>query len=134
MIDGDTLVTQQLGTVRLIGVDTPETVHPRCPPQFFGREAAAFTRGLALGRRARLDFDGPRRDRYGRTLAYVHLDDGGFLNAEIIRRGYGYVYTRFPFRYLEEFRALERRAREAGLGLWATDQGSTRQPCAGTVS
>ena len=56
---------------------------------------------------------------YGRTLAYVYLPDGTFLNAEIIRQGH--AYTQFPFRYLNEFRALEREAR-AGRGLWADEE------------
>ena len=54
----------------------------------------------------------------GWTLAYVYLEGGTFLNAEIIRQGFGQAYTRFPFRYLEEFRSYEREAREAGKGLW----------------
>lgn len=118
MIDGDTLVVDGVETVRLIGVDTPETVDPRRPVQYFGREASNFTRALALGRMVRLEFDVDRRDRYGRTLAYVYLSDGMFLNAEIIRQGYGYAYTRFPFRFLEAFRAYEQEARAAGRGLW----------------
>ena len=66
----------------------------------------------------RLEYDRERTDRYGRTLAYVHLEDGTFANAEIVRRGYGHAYTRFPFRYLDRFRRLEREARAAGRGLW----------------
>jgi micrococcal nuclease len=59
----------------------------------------------------RLGFDWQRRDRYGRLLAYVYLLDGTFLNAEIIKQGYGFVYTKYPFKYLEEFRGCEREAR-----------------------
>ena len=59
-----------------------------------------------------------RKDRFGRTLAYVYLEDGTFLNAEIVRQGYGHAYTRFPFKYLDEFRGYEREAREAQRGLW----------------
>ena len=58
------------------------------------------------------------RDRYGRILAYVYLKDGTFLNAEIIKQGYGFAYTRFPFKYLEEFRRYEREARENEMGMW----------------
>jgi endonuclease YncB( thermonuclease family) len=117
VIDGDTLVVQGVGTVRLIGVDTPETVDPRRPVQFFGKEASEFTRRSAAGKVVRLEFDIDRTDRYRRTLAYVHLPDGTFLNAEIIRQGYGHAYTQFPFKYLEQFRVLERDAREAGRGF-----------------
>jgi len=119
VVDGDTLLLDGNERVRLIGVDTPESVDPRRPVETFGKEAAAFTRQLAQGRRARLEYDREHTDRYGRTLAYVYLEDGTFLNAEIIRQGYGHAYTRFPFRYAEEFRAYEREARENHRGLWA---------------
>jgi micrococcal nuclease len=120
VIDGDTIVVEGTGTVRLIGVDTPETVDPRRPVQYFGKEASDFTKQLAAGKRVRLEFDQDRTDRYGRTLAYVYLSaENLLLNAEIIRQGYGFAYTQFPFRMMEQFRALERDAREAGLGLWA---------------
>ena len=120
VIDGDTIVVEGVGTVRLIGVDTPETVDPRRPVEYFGKEASDFTKQLATGKQVRLEFDRDRADRYGRTLAYVYLQPEHFLlNAEIIRQGYGHAYTQFPVRMVEEFRALEREAREAGRGLWA---------------
>jgi len=128
VVDGDTLVvspnpnpaSSEGDRVRLIGVDTPESVAPNRPVERFGKEASEFTRRLAEGRRVRLVFDPAQtQDRYGRTLAYVYLEDGTFLNAEIIRQGYGFAYTRFPFAYLEEFRALEREARDARRGLWS---------------
>jgi micrococcal nuclease len=118
-VDGDTLELDGGERVRLIGVDTPETVDPRRPVQYFGKEASAFTHRMAQGRSVRLEYDQDTRDRYGRTLAYVYLQDGTFLNAEIIRQGYGHAYTRFPFRYQAEFLALEREARAQGRGLWA---------------
>lgn len=121
-VDGDTLVVDLNGSrekVRLIGVDTPETVHPSKPVQHFGKEASAFTKRMAAGKRVRLEYDGQKRDRYGRLLAYVYLQDGTFLNAEIIRQGYGFAYTRFPFKYMDQFRQHEREAREALRGLWA---------------
>ena len=127
VIDGDTVVVRGVGRVRLIGVDTPETVDPRRPVEFFGRQASAFTKRLLEGQRVRLEYDRERTDRYGRTLAYVYLRDGTFANAEIVRRGYGHAYTRFPFRHLDRFRRLEREAREAGRGLWA-GEAATAQP------
>ena len=119
VVDGDTLVLDGGERVRLIGVDTPETVDPRRPVQYFGKEASAFTRRLAQGKTVRLEYDQDTRDRYERTLAYVYFSDGTFLNAELIRQGYGHAYTRFPFRYQGQFLALEREAREQGRGLWA---------------
>ncbi len=124
VVDGDTLVVrigESAEKVRLIGVDTPESVDPRRPVQYFGREAAGFTRGLADGKRVSLRGEARTgdRDKYGRLLRYVFLPDGVLLNAEIIRQGYGHAYLRYPFARMEEFRELERQARDRGLGLWA---------------
>lgn len=127
VVDGDTIIVGGVGRVRLIGVDTPESVDPRRPVEFFGKEASAFTTRLVEGKRVRLAFDWERTDRYGRTLAYVYLPDGTFVNAEIIRRGYGHAYTRFPFKYLERFRQFEREARAAGRGLWGVAPGAERR-------
>jgi len=81
---------QGTGTVRLIGVDTPETVDPRQPVEYFGKEASDFTKQLASGKGVRLEFDQDRTDRYGRTLAYVYLQpENLLLNAEIIRQATG---------------------------------------------
>lgn len=119
VIDGDTLTVSGIGAVRLIGVDAPETVDPRKLAQYVGKEAEAFLRRLVEGKQVRLERDFEGTDKYGRTLAYVYLQDGTFVNAEIVRQGYAHAYTRFPFRHLEQFRALEREAREADRGLWA---------------
>ncbi|MCZ6752535.1 MAG: thermonuclease family protein, partial [Acidobacteria bacterium] len=103
VVDGDTLLLDRKERVRLIGVDTPETVDPRRPVERFGKEASAFMKRMAEGKKVRLEYDQDRKDRFGRTLAYVYLEDGTFLNAEIVRQGYGHAYTQFPFKYLEEF-------------------------------
>ena len=123
VVDGDTLLLQSGERVRLIGVDTPEIKHPKKPVQYFGREASAFTRRVVEEKPVRLEFDQANaarghKDRYGRTLAYVFLEDGTLLNAEIIKQGYGHAYTQFPFSRMEEFRRLEREAREEQRGLW----------------
>ena len=124
VVDGDTLLLQSGERVRLIGVDTPEIKHPKKPVEYFGKEASAFTRRVVEEKRVRLEFDQANaarghKDRYGRTLAYVFLEDGTLLNAEIIKQGYGHAYTQFPFSRMEEFRRLEREAREQRRGLWA---------------
>lgn len=118
VIDGDTLLLTNGEYVRLIGVDTPETKHPQKPVEYFGREAYLFTKRMVEGKQVRLEFDWQKRDKYGRLLAYVYLMDGTFLNAEAIKQGYGFAYTKYPFKYLELFRKYEREARENRRGLW----------------
>ena len=131
VVDGDTLqvrIDGRVEKVRLIGVNTPESVDPRRPVEYFGKEAAAFTRNLASGRRVTLRAENgtPARDKYNRLLRYVFLPDGRLLNAEIIRLGYGHAYLRYPFSRMEEFRAHERKARAQGLGLWAAGTPAAR--------
>ena len=121
VVDGDTIVVEIDGKhekIRLIGVDTPETVHPSKPVEYFGKEASEFTKSMVEGKQVRIEFDWQKRDKYGRLLAYIFLTDGTFVNAEIVKQGYGHAYTRFPFKYLDEFRRYEKEAREKGLGLW----------------
>jgi micrococcal nuclease len=127
-IDGDTLLMENSERVRLIGVDTPETKHPNKPVEQFGKEAAAFTRRMVEGKRVRLEYDPANATRahkdstqQRRTLGYVFMEDGTLLNAEISKQGYGFAYTRFPFALIEEFRLLEREAREQRRGLWASN-------------
>jgi endonuclease YncB( thermonuclease family) len=119
IVDGDTLVVSGLGTVRLIGVDTPESVDPRRPVEAYSKEATQFLTNLALGKTVKPEFDVTRTDRFGRTLAYLYLENGTLVNREIIRRGFGHAYVEFPFKYLDEFRRAEQEARGARVGLWA---------------
>jgi len=114
VIDGDTIVLDGSETIRLIGVDTPETKDPRKPVQYYGQEAYEFTRKLVEGKKVRLEYDQDRIDKYGRTLAYVYLEDGTHVNAQIILMGFGHAYTQYPFKYMEAFRSYEKLAREAG--------------------
>lgn len=104
--------------IRLIGVDTPETVHPSEPVGCFGPAASRFTERQLEGKRVRLTFDVEREDRYGRTLAYLWLGSELF-NERLVRAGFATVST-FPpnVRYVERFRAAERYARNHDRGLW----------------
>jgi micrococcal nuclease len=129
-IDGDTVhITLEnppagfgkVEKIRIIGANTPETVHPTKEVEYFGREASDFTKKALLGKNVLLALDWDTRDKYGRLLAYIYLPDGVCHNAELIRQGYAYAYTLFPFQFLEEFRALEREARTAKAGLWSDD-------------
>jgi micrococcal nuclease len=126
VVDSDTLLLASGERVSLIGVDTPETKHPNKPVQYFGDEASAFTRSMVEGKRVRLELDDANAARrhkdntpQKRTLAYVFLEDDTLLNAEIIKQGYGFALTRYPFSRMGEFRRLEREAQEQGRGLWA---------------
>jgi micrococcal nuclease len=124
-VDGDTIMVSAEGKVwdiRLLGIDTPETVDPRKPVQCYGPEASHFTKQLVTGRRVVLRYDRDHRDRYGRLLAYVYLASGPdpFVNARLVRLGYART---FPFapntEHAAEFAALERQAALAGRGLWS---------------
>ena len=128
VIDGDTVKIDDNGkatNVRLIGVDTPETVHPNKPVEAYGKEASNFTKNLLLGESVYLRFDVDKTDKYGRLLAYLYrAPDGLFVNLEIVRQGYGHAYTQFPFKHIELFRYYGNRARTAGKGLYGTPQPS----------
>ena len=117
VVDGDTIVVGS-ETVRLIGIDTPESVKPGTPVECFAREASAFTKKLVDGRRVRLALDVEERDRFGRLLAYVHTGRL-FVNAELVRRGYATVAT-FPpnVRHVDTFLKQQREARANDRGLW----------------
>jgi micrococcal nuclease len=121
-IDGDTIGVQGGVSVRLIGIDTPETMHPSRPVECFGREASRFLAELLpIGTEVRLAYDVERLDDFGRTLAYMYrLSDRLFVNAELVRQGYAQIST-FPpnVAHVDEFRALQAEARDEGRGLWS---------------
>ena len=128
-IDGDTVRVRipnppvglsVIETIRLLGVDTPETVHPNRAVEHFGQEASDFTRAKLYGQTVFLAFDWDLRDRFGRLLTYIYTNDGLCFNAVLISEGYGQALTRFPFQFLDEFLTLEHEARYASRGLWAS--------------
>ena len=117
--DGDTVVLIDGRRVRYIGMDTPELHHPTKPVQYYAREAAEFNRQLVEGKQVRLEYDLERKDKYGRTLAYLYLPDGTFVNAELVRQGYAHTLTIPPnVRYADQFTQLQKEARTARRGLW----------------
>jgi micrococcal nuclease len=120
--DGDTIGVGRgwrYQTVRFIGVDTPETVHPETPVEFFGPEASEFTKGQLEGEKVHLEFEpSTQYDNYGRLLAYVFFIDGTLFNAEPIKQGYARVIAPSPFHRYNEFRLHEKEARIARVGLW----------------
>lgn len=120
VVDGDTLELADGTRVRLLGVDTPETVHPTKPVEPFGPEASRYTKQRVEGKTVTLEFDKERQDRYGRTLAYVTID-GALLNEELIRQGLGRAQLQYPYSNLmkRRFRAAEDEAKEARRGIWS---------------
>lgn len=126
VIDGDTIVIKDTSgieqKVRLLGVNTPETVDPRKKVECFGMQASAKTKEALLGNIVRIERDDTqgKYDKYGRMLAYVFLEDTALFNELLISDGYAYEYTyRLPYKYQKQFREAESVAREEKRGLWA---------------
>lgn len=125
VVDGDTLqvrIAGRIDRVRLIGIDTPESVKPNTPVQCFAREASDHMKALLpAGTPIRLVRDAEPRDKYRRLLAYVYRKhDGLFINLAMARDGYAVTLT-FPpnVAHVDDFVAAVRSARDAGRGLWA---------------
>lgn len=120
VVDGDTVVLAGLGSSRIVGVDTPETVKPDTPVECFGPRASAFSKHL-LGAAGRVRYRVAVEpvDAYGRRLVYLWLPDGRFFNALLVRRG---LARTLPFppntRYAPLFQRLAERAARRGRGLW----------------
>jgi micrococcal nuclease len=125
VIDGDTIKVQRgpvLVTVRILGMDTPETHDPRKPVQCFGEAAATRAQQLLAGRHVALAGDPTqsRTDKYGRELDYVWLPDGTSYDWKMIRDGYAHEYTyRSPYEYRNDFLAAQAEARAADRGFWS---------------
>ena len=114
--DGDSPVTR----VRLLGIDTPETKHPKIGVMYYGPEASAYAKNLVENTRVTVLMDtvGDHRDLYGRLLAYIQLEDGRILNEEIIRNGYGYADLRFEHSQSARYEAIMDQSIVGKTGLW----------------
>lgn len=124
-IDGDTIAVNMSSVsqhIRFIGVDTPETHDPRKPVQCFGHLAAAYTKKLIGNQAIHLVADplDTNRDRYGRLLRYVYLTSGELINEELIKQGYGFAYTSFPFTKKTQFKNDQTTAKAQKRGLWGS--------------
>jgi micrococcal nuclease len=133
VVDGDTVrveLSTGIETVRIIGIDTPEVVHPSKPEGCFGAEASAFAKATLDGQAVTLELDPTqdKRDRFDRLLAHVRVGDALYAS-EAIAGGYGihYVYDR-PSIHASELDAAETEAREANLGIWASCEGRVDLP------
>jgi micrococcal nuclease len=121
VVDGDTIKVEDIGTIRLIGIDTPETVNPRKEVECFGKEASEKAKELLEGKKIKIELDSSQGevDRYGRVLAYVYMEDGRLFNEVMIREGYAFEYTyRTPYKYQTLFKDAEKLARDERVGLW----------------
>ena len=134
VVDGDTfkaLISGHSITIRLLGVNAPETVKPNAPVECYGPEASTEMKSLLTGKNVLLALnpDYERIDKYGRLLAYVRIDDaniddandGMFVNEMLVKEGYAREYTfneKNPYQYQQQFRLDEASAKTAGKGLW----------------
>jgi micrococcal nuclease len=124
VVDGDTIDVSFDGKterIRLIGINTPETVDPRKPVECFGREASDKAKALLSGKKVYLEADliSGERDKYNRLLRYVFLEDGTSFNLLMIKEGYAYEYTYdVPYKYQTEFKQAQKEAEANKAGLW----------------
>lgn len=142
VVDGDTIDVQIEGkkeTIRLIGIDTPETVDPREPVQCFGKEASDKAKELLSNKKVSLVADSSQgeRDKYNRLLRYVYLEDGTNFNKKMIEDGFAHEYTyNLPYKYQNDFKDAEKKAREGNKGLWSPSScsGDTTKPATTTTT
>lgn len=127
VIDGDTFWGNDAGLdevrVRLLGIDAPESRKSEHKEVgYYGKESEEYLKSLLSRKKVRLEYDVDKYDQYGRTLAYVYLEDGTFVNSELLKYGYARVVT-FPpnVKYADEFIRLQRKARRSKVGMWARD-------------
>ena len=124
VVDGDTFwlinAKGEKEKIRFIGIDAPEAKnYGKKVKQYYGKESTNFLTNYLKGKKVRLEYDVQKYDQYGRTLAYVYLEDGTFLNEYLIKNGYAKVVT-FPpnVKYHRQFVIAERYARQHQLGMW----------------
>lgn len=136
VIDGDTIDVQigkKVERIRMIGMDTPETVDPRKPVQCFGKEATNKAKTILTGKKVRLESDpiSGERDKYGRLLRYVYLENGTSFEKLMISDGYAheYTYNSIPYKYQADFKKAQKDAQTKKRGLWspASCNGNTVQ-------
>lgn len=140
VVDGDTiqvkLASGKREKVRIIGIDTPETVDPRKAVQCYGKEASAKMKALLNRKKVTLEMNpAENKDKYGRLLRYVNLK-GKDIGAQMITDGYAFSYKSYPHPRLEQYNELEKKASEAKTGLWGSkcDYGMTSSKSSSSAS
>ena len=118
VFDGDTVEAAGVGRVRLLGIDAPEIGGPFERPAPFAIEAREALQALVLHRWVRFECDGTRRDVYGRSLFYISLESGEFINATLLRTGMARVSARTRLRRWDELRRAEEEAQSRRRGMW----------------
>ena len=127
VIDGDTILLETDEQVRYLGIDAPELGHDGEPSQFMAEESRHFNRAAVIKRQVRLEFDQERKDRHGRFLAYVFLEDGDMVNVLLVRKGLARVFAVKPnLKYFHLLLDSQRAAMRDGIGLWKKKQKSSR--------
>lgn len=124
IVDGDTfkiIYNGKTTKVRLIGVDTPESVSAnKKKNNEYGKQASNYTKERLEGKEVLLEFDIQQTDKYGRLLAYVYLEDGTMYNKELLEKGYAQIATYPPnVKYVDEFKEIQKKAKENKTGFWA---------------
>ncbi|MFS0815426.1 thermonuclease family protein [Lysinibacillus sp. 1P01SD] len=129
--DGDTITAQfeedgqkVTETIRLLLIDTPESVHPDKKVEAYGIQASRYTGSIKRANKdIFIEIGNPQRDDYGRLLAYVWLEDGTMLNMDLVRKGYARVGYIFPpnTKYLDELKEAQNQAKKEKLRIWSID-------------
>lgn len=120
VVDGDTVVLQNGERLRYIGIDTPEEFDARKPVQCFAKEAAEENRRLVEGREIKFYKDVSEKDKYGRWLGFVYLNDGTFVNERLVQEGYAFAYPYPPDTSKSaQFAEAESLASSNKSGLWS---------------
>ncbi len=122
--DGDTIVLEDGRIIRYIGINTPEIKHLRSDgttqkAEAFGYKAKAFNKQMVFLKKVRIDFEKQKKDRYGRVLAHLFLEDGTFVNKRMVELGYAHCLWKSPnTKYSAEFLEAQHRAMQTGKGIW----------------
>ncbi|WP_243291687.1 thermonuclease family protein [Bacillus sp. FJAT-47783] len=125
VVDGDTMkiiVNGKEETIRLLLIDTPETVHPTKPVQPFGPEASQFAKEMLSNKEVEIELDVNERDKYGRLLVYVYIN-GQMFNEMLLENGLARVAYVYPpnTKYVDRFVSIEKKAKQKEIGIWSIE-------------